>query len=146
MDLINFPSCSPNSPKSLLLQFSPDSLHIAENGEQHQVTVHSTVPVPCYHPDQGHRCGVALALSVHDPGQTCRKQQLSTSSSLIMMGRLKHIDRRVNLQLSGLGFLTNTNLGNIFLSLNKSDCQWPKINFNNVFRYKCSTNQAVVDL
>ncbi|XP_036946841.1 von Willebrand factor D and EGF domain-containing protein isoform X2 [Acanthopagrus latus] len=49
------------------LKFSPDSLHIAENGEQHQVTVHSTVPVPCYHPDQGHRCGVALALSVHDP-------------------------------------------------------------------------------
>ncbi|XP_073318213.1 von Willebrand factor D and EGF domain-containing protein [Pagrus major] len=49
------------------LKFSPDSLHIAENSKEHQVTVHSTVPIPCYDPDHGHQCGVPLALSVHDP-------------------------------------------------------------------------------
>ncbi|XP_023282731.1 von Willebrand factor D and EGF domain-containing protein-like [Seriola lalandi dorsalis] len=49
------------------LKFSPDSLHIAENRKEHEVTVHSTVPVPCFSPDGGHQCGVPLALSVHDP-------------------------------------------------------------------------------
>ncbi|KAG7503824.1 von Willebrand factor D and EGF domain-containing protein-like [Solea senegalensis] len=49
------------------LKFSPDSLQIAENGKEHMVTVHSTVPVPCYNSEQGHRCAVPLALSVHDP-------------------------------------------------------------------------------
>ncbi|XP_047432109.1 von Willebrand factor D and EGF domain-containing protein isoform X2 [Mugil cephalus] len=49
------------------LKFSPDSLHISENGEEHEVTVHSTVPIPCFGPDLGRRCGVPLALSVHDP-------------------------------------------------------------------------------
>ncbi|XP_019957821.2 von Willebrand factor D and EGF domain-containing protein [Paralichthys olivaceus] len=49
------------------LKFSPESLHIAENGKEHKVTVHSTVPIPCYNTNQGHQCGVPLALSVHDP-------------------------------------------------------------------------------
>lgn len=51
-------------------QFSPDSLYIAENSREHEVTVHSTVPIPCYGLGQGQQCGVSLALSVHDPGQT----------------------------------------------------------------------------
>ncbi|XP_068575499.1 von Willebrand factor D and EGF domain-containing protein [Cebidichthys violaceus] len=49
------------------LKFSPDSLHIAENSKEQEVTVHSTVPVPCYGADHGRQCGVPLALSVHDP-------------------------------------------------------------------------------
>ncbi|XP_067439212.1 von Willebrand factor D and EGF domain-containing protein isoform X2 [Thunnus thynnus] len=49
------------------LKFSPDLLYIAENSKEHEVTVHSTVPIPCYGPDHGHQCGVPLALSVHDP-------------------------------------------------------------------------------
>ncbi|XP_023151416.2 von Willebrand factor D and EGF domain-containing protein isoform X1 [Amphiprion ocellaris] len=47
------------------LKFSPDSLHMAENSKEHEVTVHSTVPIPCFGHD--HQCGVPLALSVHDP-------------------------------------------------------------------------------
>lgn len=62
-----------HSRSSLSLQFSPDLLHITEDSKEHEVTVHSTVPVPCYHADHGHRCGVPLALSVHDPGQTRRR-------------------------------------------------------------------------
>ncbi|XP_054480085.1 von Willebrand factor D and EGF domain-containing protein [Anoplopoma fimbria] len=49
------------------LKFSPDSLHIAENSKEHEVTVHSTVPIPCYAADHGRQCGVPLTLSVHDP-------------------------------------------------------------------------------
>ncbi|KAM4538056.1 von Willebrand factor D and EGF domain-containing protein [Fundulus diaphanus] len=49
------------------LKFSPDSLRIAENNKEHEVTVHSTVPIPCFSSDPGHQCGVPLALSVHDP-------------------------------------------------------------------------------
>ncbi|XP_077369199.1 von Willebrand factor D and EGF domain-containing protein isoform X1 [Festucalex cinctus] len=46
------------------LKFSVESLHIAENGEEHEVGVHSTVPLPCY--DLNH-CGVTLVLGVHEP-------------------------------------------------------------------------------
>lgn len=60
---------------SLAPQFSPDSLHVAENSKEHEVTLHSTVPIPCYTPEHGHQCGVPLALSVHDPGQTYRKTE-----------------------------------------------------------------------
>ncbi|XP_062416894.1 von Willebrand factor D and EGF domain-containing protein, partial [Pungitius pungitius] len=49
------------------LKFSADSLHIAEDGKEHEVTVHSTVPVPCQGADHARHCGVPLALSVHDP-------------------------------------------------------------------------------
>ncbi|KAK2857120.1 hypothetical protein Q5P01_005855 [Channa striata] len=49
------------------LKFSPDSLHTAENSKEHEVTVHSTVPIPCIDADHAHHCGVPLALSVHDP-------------------------------------------------------------------------------
>lgn len=59
----------------LALQFSPDSLHVAENRQEHEVTIHSTVPVPCYISDHGHQCGVPLALSVHEPGQTYGKAE-----------------------------------------------------------------------
>lgn len=80
----------PNSPKALLSplspQFSPDSLHISENSKEHEVTVHSTVPIPCYGPDHGHQCGVPLALSVHDPGQTCRK----TGDSVLLICNEAH--------------------------------------------------------
>ncbi|XP_010765797.1 von Willebrand factor D and EGF domain-containing protein isoform X2 [Notothenia coriiceps] len=47
------------------LKFSPESLHIVENSKEHEVTVHSTVPIPCF--DHSHQCGVPLALSVQDP-------------------------------------------------------------------------------
>ncbi|CAJ1087684.1 von Willebrand factor D and EGF domain-containing protein [Xyrichtys novacula] len=49
------------------LKFSPHSLQIAENSKEHEVTVFSTVPIPCYDPEHGHQCGVPLSLSVHDP-------------------------------------------------------------------------------
>lgn len=48
-------------------------LHIAENSKEHEVTVHSTVPIPCFTSNIGHQCGVPLALTVNDPGQTCGK-------------------------------------------------------------------------
>lgn len=63
----------PLFPPLVTRQFSPDLLYIAENSKEHEVSVHSTVPIPCYGPDHGQQCGVPLALSVHDPGQTCRK-------------------------------------------------------------------------
>ncbi|XP_072233525.1 von Willebrand factor D and EGF domain-containing protein [Leuresthes tenuis] len=55
------------------LKFSPDALHIAENSKEHEVTVHSTVPIPCFDSDLGHQCGVPLALSVHDPDSLDRE-------------------------------------------------------------------------
>uniref|UniRef100_A0A665T1V9 Si:ch211-246m6.5 n=1 Tax=Echeneis naucrates TaxID=173247 RepID=A0A665T1V9_ECHNA len=55
------------------LKFSPDSLYIAENGKEHEVSVHSTVPIPCFDDDHGHQCGIPLALSVHDPDSLGRE-------------------------------------------------------------------------
>ncbi|KAM8904968.1 von Willebrand factor D and EGF domain-containing protein isoform 2-T2 [Spinachia spinachia] len=49
------------------LKFSPDSLHIAEDGKEHEVTVQSTVPIPCHGADHARHCGVPIGLSVHDP-------------------------------------------------------------------------------
>ncbi|XP_076013749.1 von Willebrand factor D and EGF domain-containing protein isoform X2 [Genypterus blacodes] len=49
------------------LKFSPERLHISENSQEHQVTLRSTVPLPCYGLDHGRRCGVPLTLTVHDP-------------------------------------------------------------------------------
>ncbi|KAF7647992.1 hypothetical protein LDENG_00163670, partial [Lucifuga dentata] len=49
------------------LKFSPDLLHIAENSMEHEVKVHSTVPIPCYRLHHHHQCGVPLTLTVHDP-------------------------------------------------------------------------------
>lgn len=72
----NFSSTGLSSnPPSLLFppQFSPDSLHIAEDSKEHEVAVHSTVPIPCFSPDPGQQCGVPLVLSVHDPGESCKK-------------------------------------------------------------------------
>uniref|UniRef100_A0A668A792 Si:ch211-246m6.5 n=1 Tax=Myripristis murdjan TaxID=586833 RepID=A0A668A792_9TELE len=47
----------------ILHQFSPDLLHVAENSKEHEVTVHSTVPIPCFGPEHGRQCGVPLALN-----------------------------------------------------------------------------------
>lgn len=34
------------------------------------VTIHSTVPIPCYSTDNRRQCGVPLALTVYEPGQS----------------------------------------------------------------------------
>nr|XP_040043443.1 von Willebrand factor D and EGF domain-containing protein isoform X2 [Gasterosteus aculeatus aculeatus] len=49
------------------LKFSPDSLHIAEDSKEREVTVHSTVPIPCHGTGHARHCGVLLVLSVQDP-------------------------------------------------------------------------------
>ncbi|XP_024917956.1 von Willebrand factor D and EGF domain-containing protein isoform X5 [Cynoglossus semilaevis] len=49
------------------LKFFTDSLQIAENGKEHMVTIHSTVPIPCYSTDNRRQCGVPLALTVYEP-------------------------------------------------------------------------------
>ncbi|XP_049609122.1 von Willebrand factor D and EGF domain-containing protein isoform X3 [Syngnathus scovelli] len=63
---VNHSRSSPRESEAFYagLKFSVESLHIAENGEEHEVRVHSTVPLPCYDLNQ---CGVPLMLSVHDP-------------------------------------------------------------------------------
>ncbi|XP_017287266.1 von Willebrand factor D and EGF domain-containing protein isoform X2 [Kryptolebias marmoratus] len=65
----NYSTSSPKESESFYagLKFSPDSLHVAENGEEHEVTVLSTVPVPCFRSDLGPQCGVPLDLRVHHP-------------------------------------------------------------------------------
>ncbi|XP_068165646.1 von Willebrand factor D and EGF domain-containing protein isoform X2 [Antennarius striatus] len=70
------------------LKFSPDSLHIAEDSEHHEVTVHSTVPIPCSGPgpDYGHQCGVPLGLSVHDPDSLGREaSNVALSTCQVML-------------------------------------------------------------
>lgn len=49
-------------------QFFPEYLNLAEDGGEHQVEVVSTVPIPCR--ETSDRCGLALVLSVHDPGRS----------------------------------------------------------------------------
>uniref|UniRef100_A0A8C5AK03 von Willebrand factor D and EGF domain-containing protein n=1 Tax=Gadus morhua TaxID=8049 RepID=A0A8C5AK03_GADMO len=49
------------------LKFSVETLHIAENSKEHQVSIHSTVPIPCPRLQPGHQCGLPLVLSVLDP-------------------------------------------------------------------------------
>ncbi|XP_067117076.1 von Willebrand factor D and EGF domain-containing protein [Osmerus mordax] len=49
------------------IKFSPDVLHIAEDSKEHQLTIHSTVPIPCHGPQPSHYCGVPLTLTVHEP-------------------------------------------------------------------------------
>ncbi|XP_062384549.1 von Willebrand factor D and EGF domain-containing protein [Sardina pilchardus] len=46
--------------------FFPESLHIREDGKEHQVSVHSTVPIPCHGAGQSHQCKVTLTVNVHD--------------------------------------------------------------------------------
>uniref|UniRef100_A0A7N6BSJ4 Uncharacterized protein n=1 Tax=Anabas testudineus TaxID=64144 RepID=A0A7N6BSJ4_ANATE len=41
----------------------PYWLHIAENTKEHEVTVHSTVPIPCFDANLSQQCGVPLALN-----------------------------------------------------------------------------------
>ncbi|KAM9820353.1 von Willebrand factor D and EGF domain-containing protein [Neosynchiropus ocellatus] len=49
------------------LKFSPDTLHITEDSREHVVSVHSTVPIPCFHPVHADHCELPLSLSVQDP-------------------------------------------------------------------------------
>ncbi|KAJ8256218.1 hypothetical protein COCON_G00200820 [Conger conger] len=48
------------------IKFVPESLQMAEDGQEHRVTVHSTVPIHCHDNDQNRRCSVSLLLSVED--------------------------------------------------------------------------------
>ncbi|XP_019897969.2 von Willebrand factor D and EGF domain-containing protein isoform X2 [Esox lucius] len=48
------------------MKFVPDVLHIAEDGVEHSVAIHSTVPIPCYGAGHSRSCGVPLSLSVRD--------------------------------------------------------------------------------
>uniref|UniRef100_A0A8C7J6S9 von Willebrand factor D and EGF domain-containing protein-like n=1 Tax=Oncorhynchus kisutch TaxID=8019 RepID=A0A8C7J6S9_ONCKI len=63
---------------SLCLQFVPDVLHIAEDGKEHAVTIHSTVPIPCYGTEHGRPCGVTLTLNSLDPVVEAPNMALST--------------------------------------------------------------------
>uniref|UniRef100_A0AAY5EAG6 Uncharacterized protein n=1 Tax=Electrophorus electricus TaxID=8005 RepID=A0AAY5EAG6_ELEEL len=47
------------------LQFVPDALHIREDGKEHSLVVHSSVPISCYGSEPGCCCSLPLALSVH---------------------------------------------------------------------------------
>ncbi|XP_077583402.1 von Willebrand factor D and EGF domain-containing protein isoform X1 [Stigmatopora nigra] len=77
------------------LKFSVESLHIAENGEEHEVKLYSTVPLPCYSVNQ---CGIPLVLGVHDLDDhghevpnvvvsTCQVQLSSTACSVGSCGQ-----------------------------------------------------------
>ncbi|KAJ8415005.1 hypothetical protein AAFF_G00007030 [Aldrovandia affinis] len=48
------------------IKFVPESLHIAEDGKEHRLAIHSTVPVHCHGSEQTRHCSVTLHLSVHD--------------------------------------------------------------------------------
>ncbi|XP_056157554.1 von Willebrand factor D and EGF domain-containing protein [Lampris incognitus] len=74
---------SPKESESFFagLKFSPESLQIAEDSKEHEVTIHSTVPLPCAGPRHVHQCGVSLTLSIHDPdslGQEAPNVALTT--------------------------------------------------------------------
>ncbi|XP_063068884.1 von Willebrand factor D and EGF domain-containing protein-like [Engraulis encrasicolus] len=51
------------------IKFFPESLHIREDGREHQVSVFSTVPISCHgagQPGPTQQCKVTLGMSVHD--------------------------------------------------------------------------------
>ncbi|KAG7467339.1 hypothetical protein MATL_G00152310 [Megalops atlanticus] len=48
------------------ITFTPEALHITEDGKEHRLTIHSTVPVHCHGGEQNRRCSLSLHLSVHD--------------------------------------------------------------------------------
>ncbi|KAJ8349717.1 hypothetical protein SKAU_G00248470 [Synaphobranchus kaupii] len=48
------------------IKFVPESLHMAEDGKEHRVAIHSTVPIHCHGNDQNRHCSVSLHLSVED--------------------------------------------------------------------------------
>ncbi|XP_072526960.1 von Willebrand factor D and EGF domain-containing protein [Salminus brasiliensis] len=49
------------------IKFVPDVLQIREDGKEHTLAVHSTVPVSCYGSEPSRRCRLTLQLSVHEP-------------------------------------------------------------------------------
>ncbi|KAL2087936.1 hypothetical protein ACEWY4_016764 [Coilia grayii] len=48
------------------IKFFPESLHIREDGREHQVSVYSTVPILCHGAAQSQQCKVTLDVTVHD--------------------------------------------------------------------------------
>ncbi|KAJ8253145.1 hypothetical protein GJAV_G00209620 [Gymnothorax javanicus] len=46
--------------------WNQESLHVAEDGREHQLTIHSTVPINCQGNNPHHRCTLSLHLSVQD--------------------------------------------------------------------------------
>ncbi|XP_064165869.1 von Willebrand factor D and EGF domain-containing protein [Anguilla rostrata] len=48
------------------IKFVPESLHVVEDGKEHHVSIHSTVPVHCHGNDQNRHCSISVHLSVQD--------------------------------------------------------------------------------
>ncbi|XP_049327211.1 von Willebrand factor D and EGF domain-containing protein isoform X1 [Astyanax mexicanus] len=49
------------------IKFVPDVLQIREDGKEHTLAVHSTVPISCYGSEPNHQCRLTLQLSVQEP-------------------------------------------------------------------------------
>ncbi|KAL6462074.1 hypothetical protein MHYP_G00302190 [Metynnis hypsauchen] len=49
------------------IKFVPDVLQIREDGKEHMLSVHSTVPIFCYGSELNRPCRLTLQLGVHDP-------------------------------------------------------------------------------
>ncbi|XP_066511012.1 von Willebrand factor D and EGF domain-containing protein-like [Hoplias malabaricus] len=49
------------------IKFVPDFLQIREDGKEHTLTVHSTVPISCFGSEPNHRCKLRLELGVNEP-------------------------------------------------------------------------------
>uniref|UniRef100_A0A672YCL6 Si:ch211-246m6.5 n=1 Tax=Sphaeramia orbicularis TaxID=375764 RepID=A0A672YCL6_9TELE len=67
----------------VFLQFSPESLQISENSQEHEVSVHTTVPIPCFGLDQN-----SLAHEVSNVVlSTCQVELLPNTCSHGVCGR-----------------------------------------------------------
>ncbi|KAI4871788.1 hypothetical protein NFI96_028495 [Prochilodus magdalenae] len=49
------------------IKFVPDVLQIREDGQEHVLSVHSTVPISCYGSEPNRPCRMTLQLSIHEP-------------------------------------------------------------------------------
>uniref|UniRef100_A0A3B4EI62 Uncharacterized protein n=1 Tax=Pygocentrus nattereri TaxID=42514 RepID=A0A3B4EI62_PYGNA len=49
------------------IKFVPDVLQIREDGKEHMLSVHSTVPIFCYGSEPNRPCRLTLQLGIHDP-------------------------------------------------------------------------------